>query len=149
MADERLPVQSACEVLGVSDAGYYEWLKRGPSARSVRDELLTGLIVDIHANARGVYGARRVHAELTKGHGLTVCRGSVERLMNLAGIKGLPGPGKWKNAHQTPTAADLVDRDFVRTQPNQLWVTDIVRHEALSIRVEVGDLHRLAVAAAG
>jgi len=27
-----------------------------------------------------------------------------------------------------PTAADLVDRRFVRTAPNHLWVTDITEH---------------------
>lgn len=27
-------------------------------------------------------------------------------------------------AHQAPTASDLVDRDFKRAGPNQLWVTD-------------------------
>jgi len=32
--------------------------------------------------------------------------------------------------------------------PNQLWVTDLVRHEALFDRVEVEDLHGCAVAAA-
>ena len=29
------------------------------------------------------------------------------------------------------------------------WIGDLVRHEALCYRVEVGDLRRLAVAAAG
>lgn len=29
---------------------------------------------------------------------------------------------------ETPTAADLVDRDFTRDAPNQLWVTDITEH---------------------
>jgi hypothetical protein len=32
--------------------------------------------------------------------------------------------------------------------PDELWCTDIERHEALLNRVEVGDLHRRAVAAA-
>ncbi len=35
MAAEKLPVQTACRVLGVSDAGYYEWLSRAPSLREV------------------------------------------------------------------------------------------------------------------
>ncbi len=42
---------------------------------------------------------------------------------------------------------DLVDRAFTATGPDQLWVADIVRHEAPWIRVEVRDLHRRAVAA--
>jgi hypothetical protein len=43
---------------------------------------------------------------------------------------------------------DLVHREFTADRPNQLWLTDIERHEALLIRVEVGDLHRRVVAAA-
>ena len=37
---------------------------------------------------------------------------------------------------------------FQAELPNELWQADIERHEALSNRVEVGDLHRRAVAAA-
>jgi hypothetical protein len=44
---------------------------------------------------------------------------------------------------------DLVRRNFSAEGPNRLWLADIERHEALWNRVEVGDLHRPAVAAAG
>jgi putative transposase len=128
MAAEQLPVQSACNVLGVSDAGYYAWLKRGPSARAVRHLWLTGVIAEVHTAARGVYGSRRVHAELQLGRGIFVSLGAVELLMNRAGIKGLPGPGRPRAQAQTATAEDLVDRRFGRSQPNQLWVTDITEH---------------------
>ena len=78
MAAEQLPVQSACNILGVSDAGYYAWLKRGPSARAVHHLWLTGVITEVHAAARGVYGSRRVHAELQLGRGIFVSLGAVE-----------------------------------------------------------------------
>ena len=48
----------------------------------------------------------------------------------------------------TPAFDDLVKRDFTAAEPNTLWLVDIERHEALSNRVGVGDLHRRAVAAA-
>jgi putative transposase len=128
MAAEQLPVQNACNILGVSDAGYYAWLKRGPSARTVRHLWLTGVIAEVHAAARGVYGSRRVHAELQLGRGIFVSLGAVELLMNRAGIQGLPGPGKPRARPQTATAEDLVDRCFARNGPNQLWVTDITEH---------------------
>lgn len=47
-----------------------------------------------------------------------------------------------------PVCDDLVERDFSASGINELWLTDIVRHEALLNRVEVRDHHRLAVAAA-
>lgn len=54
--------------------------------------------------------------------------GQIELLMARAGIKGLPGNRRPKPRHQTPTAGDLVNRSFTRSQPNQLWVTDITEH---------------------
>ena len=48
--------------------------------------------------------------------------------MRRAGIKGLPGSRRRRPIHQTPTAADRVDRRFTRTAPDQLWVTDITEH---------------------
>ena len=47
-----------------------------------------------------------------------------------------------------PVHEDLVKRQFMADRPDQPWLTGIERHEALSNRVEVGDLHRRAVAAA-
>ncbi len=64
MAAEKLPVQVACRVLGVSESGYYEHRKRAPSERAVRHAMLTELISQIHLESHGIYGGRRVHAEL-------------------------------------------------------------------------------------
>jgi putative transposase len=36
MAAEGIPVELACRVVDVSTSGYYEWLTRPLSARSVR-----------------------------------------------------------------------------------------------------------------
>ena len=50
-----------------------------------------------------------------------------------------------ENAHRP---ADLVDRRFVSSAPNRLWLADIERHEALSDRAVVKG-HRLVLVAAG
>jgi hypothetical protein len=68
--------------------------------------------------------------------------------MRRAGLHGAGGRRKWRRIRPDNIATDLVERTFSRSGPNQLWVTDIERHEALLNRVEVGDLHRRAVAAA-
>jgi putative transposase len=128
IAGEGLPVQLATRVLGVSESGYYEWRGRAPSARTVRHAWLTGQIQAVHLASRGIYGARRVHAELTLGLGIAVGRGEVEMLMRRAGVKGLPGSRRPRPRHQTPTAGDLVNRQFTRPVPDQLWVTDITEH---------------------
>jgi len=135
MAAEGLPVQLACRLLSVAESGYYEWRSRPPSARAVRHAWLTEQIRAVHSASRGTYGARRVHAELTLGLGLQVGHNQVELLMARAAIKGLPGTRRPRPRHETPTAADLVERMFTREAPNRLWVTDITEHRTYEGKV--------------
>ncbi|MBI4942112.1 MAG: IS3 family transposase [Actinobacteria bacterium] len=128
MAAEGHSVQRACRLLGVAESGYYEWRDRRPSARALRHANLTEQIRAIHTASRGVYGARRVHAELVLGYGIAIGHNQVELLMARAGLAGLPGRRKWKHAKRDTYAADLVNRDFARSRANALWVTDITEH---------------------
>jgi putative transposase len=128
MAAEGLPVQVAARVLDVSESGYYASLLRPPSARAIRHAWLTDQIRDVHVASHGIYGGRRVHAELTLGRGATVSHGTIELLMSRAGIRGVAGRPRWRRPRPDLVAADLVDRDFARSGPNQLWVTDITEH---------------------
>jgi putative transposase len=90
--------------------------------------LLTDLIVEIHRASRGVYGARRVHAELTLGRGVHVGHGAVEMLMRRAGLAGVTGRPKFRTIANMATASDRVERSFGRSERDQLWVTDITEH---------------------
>ena len=128
IAAEQHPIEVACRVLDVSVSGYYASRIRPPSKRSVRHAWLTDTITQIHIASRGTYGARRVYAELTLGHGISVGHNAVEMLMRRAGLKGLPGTKRRRARHDTPTASDLVDRNFHRDNPDRLWVTDITEH---------------------
>jgi len=68
--------------------------------------------------------------------------------MRELGIRGLPGPKKgYKNLKNARTCGDLVQRQFTATRPNETWLTDIERHEALLNREEVQDLLLQPVAA--
>ncbi len=128
MAAEGLPVQVACRVVGVSESGYYGWLDRPPSSRSIRHVWLTDQIRAVHLASNGTYGARRVHAELTLGQGVIVSHGTVELLMKRADIRGVTGRPRWRRSRPELVSADLVDRNFARSGPNQLWGTDITEH---------------------
>jgi putative transposase len=125
-------VEPVCAVL--KDAGaqiapstYYATKTRPPSVRSISDAATTTLIERVHADNYGVYGARKVHAELHR-HGHPVARCTVQRLMRAAGLRGI-------SRHKVPrttvpgggpdTRPDLVDRAFTATAPDQLWVADI------------------------
>jgi transposase-like protein len=82
------PVSVMREVLGVSKSGFHAWERRAPSDRTLSDAWLTSRITEIHENARGVYGSRRVRAELRLGQYIVVSRKRIRRLMRQAGISG-------------------------------------------------------------
>lgn len=129
---ETFGVQPICDVLAETDAPiapstYYAAHSRPPSARSRRDEELTEKIRRIHTDNYGVYGARKVHAALVR-EGHEVARCTVERLMRQVGLRGViraKSPRTTRPAPETDRPADLVERQFTATAPNQLWVADI------------------------
>lgn len=114
MAAEGLPVEVTCRLLGVSVSGYFGWLRRPPSAQSIRHAWLSGIIGEIHVRSCQTYGANRFHAEFTMGRGIAVCRQTVETLMRRAGLRGISGRPKWRYIPNMATAAELVDREFSR-----------------------------------
>ena len=128
IAAEGLSIELACRALAVSASGFYARRSRPPSARALRHVYLTEIIRQVHLDSRGTYGARRVHAELVRGHGLVVGHCAVEMLMARAGIAGLSGRPQYRRMPRLVTAGDLVERQFGREQPDRLWVTDITEH---------------------
>ena len=122
------PIATMARVLGVSEAGYYAWRHRLPSAHAQTDAALLKRVRTIHASSRETYGAPRVHAAL-RADGGKHGRKRVARLMRAAGLVGASrrraGVTTTRRDKEARPAPDLVDRDFTATAPNQLWVTDI------------------------
>lgn len=121
-------VERCCRILGVPPSSYFGWRSRSPSARELGREWLRGLIGQVHADSRGVYGYRRVRAELRLGRQIVVSRKLVHKLMGELALKGLPAHKQRRSLANVSTAEDLVCRDFTRDAPNQLWLTDITEH---------------------
>jgi len=147
------PTRALCRSLGVSTSSFYEWRHRraDPSPRARGDAALTERIRKIHVQSRGTYGAPRIHAELRLGEGIRVGRKRVARLMRSAGIEGVYRRRRRGCTRRDPTAElaqDLVNRRFDVDGPNELWVSDVERHEALLDRAEVTGLRPRAIAAA-
>jgi len=117
-----------CQLLKVSRSGFYAWLRRPPSARASADQVLTEQICTAFEDNRKVYGSPRIHAELTDA-GVHVGRKRIARLMRQAGIVGCHRRKRsfsiTKQNPKAQAAPDLVDRKFVATRPNQLWVADV------------------------
>jgi putative transposase len=121
-------VKTMCRVLEVSRSGYHAWARREPSSRALEDERLTGRIREIHRENRKVYGSPRIHAELRMADGVRVGRKRVERLMRQAGISGMVRRRRGRTTISVPgvrVCEDLVDRAFLASAPNRLWVADI------------------------
>ena len=123
----NFPIRVLCKVLGVSRSGYYEWKRRSPSKRSCQDAALSGKIREIHRRSRETYGSPRVHAEL-RALGTRCSRKRVERLMRKAGLRGcMRGHRRGTTRRGKRSAAtDLLKRNFVATQPDRIWVADII-----------------------
>lgn len=125
---DDLPVARVCEVLEMSESGYYAWLKREPSQRNESNQTLKSQILTIWETFKRCYGAPRIHAEL-QDQGLSVGKNRVARLMKTLGIRGKGGQKRRPRTTQAdkthPTYANILNRDFEATQPNSVWLTDI------------------------
>lgn len=116
-----------CQALGVSLSGYWAWRRRTSSARAQADAQLTEQIRAIHQASRQTYGAPRIHAALATS-GTHCGRKRVARLMRIAGLTGCHRRRPFRTTQRDPQAEpapDLVQRQFVATAPNALWIADI------------------------
>ena len=117
-----------CRVLEVSRSGYYAWRGRAPSVTAERQVALTEQIRQVHAASRKIYGAPRVHRELRQA-GVRCARGTVAKLMRKAAIRSKMQRRfvvrTTDSRHGHPLAANCLNRQFQRSQPNQAWVADI------------------------
>src|SRR3954467_7356777 len=123
------PVLEALEqtAAGIAPSTYYAAKSRPESARAARDRELAEKIERVHEDNYGVYGARKVWAELNR-QGVKVARCTVERLMREIGLRGLlrdKSPRTTRPAAETGRPGDLVERQFTAAGPNELWVADL------------------------
>ncbi len=124
---DRWPVAAMCVAIGLAERTYYAANARAPSARALSDAAHEVAIRRVwEANYR-VYGARRITKALRR-EGYVVARCTVERLMAAIGIAGVQRGKTRRTTTPDNTAArapDLVDRRFVASRPNELWLADI------------------------
>ena len=121
------PVLMVCEALGVSRSGFYAWLTRPRSRRSLDDETLSQQVRLSFVDSDRTYGARRVWRDvLEAGHACGLHR--IERLMRIQALRARPrrrGMPVDRGARSTAAIApNVLDREFHATAPNQKWVAD-------------------------
>jgi putative transposase len=124
---ESFGVEPICEVLAIAPSTYYASKSRPPCARKLRDGELKVDIERVYVNNRRVYGPRKVWRALNR-EGIAISRCRTERLMRQMGLAGRSRARKRRTTVPADPGLrpfDLVDRHFVATAPNQLWVADI------------------------
>jgi putative transposase len=125
-------IESICAVVPIAPSTYFRHKARHTdptrrSARMQRDDALRRAIQRIWDENQQVYGPRKVWRQLRRdGHRVARC--TVERLMRDMGLRGAVRGRAWVLTTRSDEAADrpadLVDRHFAATRPNQLWVAD-------------------------
>lgn len=115
------------EILGVSKSGYYAWLNRKPSERSLQKTAVIEAIKKIYEDSKCIYGAPKITAELHKA-GFKTAESTVTKYMREIGIKAC-----WVKPYTVTTHSEdfsdklknILKRDFSPEAPNAVWCTDI------------------------
>ncbi|MCW4384190.1 IS3 family transposase [Salinibacterium sp. SYSU T00001] len=130
---DRFGVELICRVLRpavqglLTSRGYRAAVGRAPSARRLKDDLLLPEVARLHAENYGVYGRRKMHA-LLRRQGWDIGRDQTERLMQLAGVRGVKKSKRvftTRSDTKTVLPSDLVNRKFTADGPRRLWVCDV------------------------
>jgi hypothetical protein len=87
------------------------------SNRELTDAWLPEQIKKIHAEHRGVYGWRRIHAELRLAHDVRVPGQRVRRLMRHAGMSGLVRKNRGRTTIRIPVSASPTPRRAAAVPP--------------------------------
>jgi putative transposase len=147
LAAGGIPVAVTCRALGFSKQAFYAWNKNPVSDRDWDQAHLINAAAGIHHDDPA-FGYRFISGELA-ALGITASENRVQRLCSQQRIWSVSARKRGLSRKTGPPVHDdLVNRQFTADRPGQLWLTDIERHEALSNRVGVRDLHRRVVAAA-
>jgi putative transposase len=119
------PAVMMCGALGVSRSGFYAWLTRPRSQRSLDDDMLAARVRQSFLGSERTYGARRVwHDVLTFGQCCGLHR--IERLMRAQALRarprrrGLPAD----RGERSAVAPNVLDRQFEADTANRKWVAD-------------------------
>jgi len=122
----QFTIQRMCSVLGVSSSGYYDWVDRPESQRSLSNRSLTTKIRCFHQASRRTYGSPRIHHDLQySGESAGINR--VARLMKKAGIQSKMAKRfvvTTNSKHTMQAAPDQIQRRFKTNAPNRAWVSD-------------------------
>lgn len=114
-------------VLNVAKSGYYAWLNRPKSKRTLANEALEVSIEAVYQESRGNSGSLKVQHGL-EARGIKASRPRIARIMKARGWRGKSNR-KYRvttnSKHSFGFFENRLDRAFGAEKPNQKWVSDI------------------------
>ena len=125
---EGIPVTLTCRILGFSPQAFYKWKKNPITDREWADAHLINAAKDIHENDPA-FGYRFIADELNDA-GIKACENRVQRLCSQEQIYSVFAKKRSRTIKAGPPVHDdLVQREFVASEPDELWLTDITEHQ--------------------
>lgn len=127
---EKYSIARMAKVLEVSESGYYKWiaaLNAPLSNKEAEDIELAEEIHKLFVGSKGSFGARKITQLLNEERSNPVNHKRVERLMSEYGWFSKTHKKyicTTDSNHSEAIAENLLDRNFVATQPNEKMVSD-------------------------
>ncbi|MGK2957016.1 MAG: hypothetical protein ACSLFB_01150 [Acidimicrobiales bacterium] len=143
LAVDGIPVTVTCRVLNIARQPYYRWLACPITDAEWDEAQLTNAVFDAHRDDPE-FGYRFL-ADEARSAGHAICDPAVWRICRDNCWWSVFGKPKNRKTAKpgTPAHDDLVRRVFTADTANELWLTDIERHEAFLNRAVVkGHGHR-------
>lgn len=121
-------ITTLCRVLRVNRSTYYKHYSSTPASRTLENQKLRSLILEIYSKYKKRFGAGKIQIILERDYGIHISTGRVYRLMNgmqlpkMSTIK----PSYQKGATQTHVEySNYLKQNFNPPSPNQVWASDI------------------------
>lgn len=125
---KQFSIEKMAKLFKVSRSGYYAFLVRKESKRSVRNQQLVEQIKTIHQESRKAYGSPRIHAEL-KARGENCSRKRIAKLMRKENISAKIRKKRVVTTVHSKTcrriAPNILNQRFNVDFPDKYWASDI------------------------
>jgi putative transposase len=124
---DGIPVALTCRVLGFSKQAFYKWKADPITDREWADAHLINAAMDVHAGDPE-FGYRFIADELNDA-GVNASENRVHRLCSQEQIWSSVSKKKTKSKKTGPPVHDdLVKREFIAFEQDEMWLTDITEH---------------------
>lgn len=121
-------IKRLCKVIRVNRSTYYKHFSSSPAPRTIENQKLRQLILEIYHQTKKRLGSGKIRALLSSDYGINISVGRVERLMK--GMQ-LPKMSTAKPAYIHPRSSinfehiNHLKQEFNVDHPNEVWVSDM------------------------